>query len=67
MLHVKQVDPVDICRANASTAKARSDADRVAMRSRFPFAAGIVAELVAAGFKPRVMAMTENGDAWRRA
>ena len=64
---MKQVDPVDICRANASTAKARSDADRVAMRSRFPFAAGIVAELVAAGFKPRVIAMSENGDEWRRA
>ena len=58
--------PIDICRANASTAKARSDADRVAMRSRFPFAAGIVAELVAEGFKPRVLSMTENGDVWRR-
>ena len=63
---MKQVDPVDICRANASTAKARSDADRVAMRSRFPFAVGIVAELVAAGFMPRVIAMAENGNEWRR-
>lgn len=63
---MKQVDPVDICRANASTAKARSDADRVAMRSRFPFAAGIVAELVAAGFKPRIVWMAEGGHEWRR-
>lgn len=59
--------PTDICRANAQTERAKRDSDRAAMRARFPFAAEIVAELVAAGFKPRVMAMSENGNEWRRA
>lgn len=57
---------IDICAANTITAKAWSESDRAAMRARFPFAAGIVAELTAAGFKPRVIVMAEGTSAWRR-
>ena len=57
---------LEICARNANTARTKSDAERQAMRARFPFAAGIVAELVAAGFKPRVLAMSEGGHEWRR-
>lgn len=57
---------IAICRANADTARAKRDSDRDAMRARFPFAAGIVAELVAEGFKPKVLSMTEGGHSWQR-
>lgn len=58
---------LDICRANVKTARTKSDDERQAMRARFPFAVSIVAELTAAGFKPRVLRMSENGFEWRRA
>lgn len=54
-------DPIKLCRQNATAVRAKSDADRAAMRARFPFAAGIVSELVAAGLKPRLLTMHENG------
>ena len=64
---MKQVDPVELCRANARTARAKSDTERLAMRARFPFAVRMVAELTAARFMPRVLWMVaENGDEWRR-
>ena len=66
MASTKPANAIDICRANANTARAKSDAERQAMRARFPFAAGVVAELVAEGFKPRVIAMTEVGQTWQR-
>lgn len=58
---------LEICAANADSAKARRDSERVVLRARFPYCVSIVAELTAAGFKPRVMAMAENGNEWRRA
>ena len=59
-------DVIEICRANADTERAKRDSDRDVLRARFPFAAGVVAELVAAGFMPKVIAMTEGGHEWRR-
>ena len=64
---------IAICRANAEAARTKSESDRQAMRARFPFAASIVAELVAdkshpelPAFKPKVIAMTEGGHSWQR-
>ena len=64
---------LEICRLNSQTANARraqSDAvaaDRkAAMRARFPFTARITDELLAVGLEPRVIAMTQGDDTWRR-
>ena len=55
---------LEICARNSQTAKAVSEDRKAAMRAQFPSAAQIADELVAAGFKPRVVWMTEGNKTW---